>query len=213
MPRRSNRIPEPEPLDLERALAGRQRAETRRDGVWNVQPQSAASAVKVYLCPGCGEPAAPELAVTWGESPACVSYPDVGKVGVTLEATGVGEASVKVTAYADEDTTRSVGSGTITVTEAGPAELVFGNIAMIPHAGERRGMQHLRQQRRNSADHHRGHVSVDSPGNRVRRKQGVIGSRYGRFAIGAVVETVADLLDHRGAHGRVLRNGLTSTPA
>jgi hypothetical protein len=31
-----------------------------------------------------------------------------------------------VTAYADEDTTRSVGSGTITVTEAGPAELVFG---------------------------------------------------------------------------------------
>lgn len=75
---------------------------------------------------GCGEPAAPELAVTWDESPACVSYPDVGKVGVTLEATGVGEASVRVTAYADEDTTRSVGSGTITATEAGPAELVFG---------------------------------------------------------------------------------------
>lgn len=75
---------------------------------------------------GCGEPAPPELTVTWGESPACVSYPDVGKVGVTLEATGVGEASVKVTAYADEDTTRSVGSGTLTVTEAGPAELVFG---------------------------------------------------------------------------------------
>ena len=74
---------------------------------------------------GCGEPAPPELTVSWGESPACVSYPDVGKVGVTLEASGVGEASVKVTAYADEDTTRSVGSGTLTVTEAGPAELVF----------------------------------------------------------------------------------------
>lgn len=74
---------------------------------------------------GCGEPAPSELTVTWGESPACVSYPDVGKVGVTLEATGAGEASVRVTAYADEDTTRPVGSGTVTVTEAGPAELVF----------------------------------------------------------------------------------------
>ena len=74
---------------------------------------------------GCGEPASPELTVTWGESPACVSYPDVGKVGVSLEASGEGEASVKVTAYADEDTTRPVGSGTLTVTAAGPAELVF----------------------------------------------------------------------------------------
>jgi len=28
--------------------------ETRRDGRWNVQPLSAASATKVYTCPGCG---------------------------------------------------------------------------------------------------------------------------------------------------------------
>jgi hypothetical protein len=45
---------EPEPLDLERALAGRARVEVKRDGAWNVQPHSAASAVKVYVCPGCG---------------------------------------------------------------------------------------------------------------------------------------------------------------
>jgi hypothetical protein len=67
MPRRRNRLPEPEPLDLDRALAGRLRTEARRDGVWNVQPQSAASAVKVYLCPGCGGDIEPGTAhvVTW----------------------------------------------------------------------------------------------------------------------------------------------------
>ncbi len=41
-------------LDLSRALAGRLRTEAKRDGVWNVQPISAASATKVYTCPGCG---------------------------------------------------------------------------------------------------------------------------------------------------------------
>jgi hypothetical protein len=54
VPRRRVRLPEPEPLDLDRALAGRKRVESRRDGDWNVQPQSAASAVKEYVCPGCG---------------------------------------------------------------------------------------------------------------------------------------------------------------
>jgi hypothetical protein len=54
VPRRRVRAPEPEPLDLERALAGRLRVEVKRDGAWNVQPQSAAAAVKVYTCPGCG---------------------------------------------------------------------------------------------------------------------------------------------------------------
>lgn len=54
MPRRRIRTSEPEPLGLERALAGQRRVETRRDGAWNVQPQSAAAAVKVYVCPGCG---------------------------------------------------------------------------------------------------------------------------------------------------------------
>lgn len=39
---------------MERALAGRLRTDVKRDGAWNVQPQSASSAVKNYLCPGCG---------------------------------------------------------------------------------------------------------------------------------------------------------------
>lgn len=43
-----------EPLDLNRALAGVRRTEVKRDGTWNVQPQSASSAVKAYACPGCG---------------------------------------------------------------------------------------------------------------------------------------------------------------
>lgn len=53
MPRSNRRREDGEPLDLERILAGRRRTEVKRDGEWNVQPQSAASAVKVYTCPGC----------------------------------------------------------------------------------------------------------------------------------------------------------------
>lgn len=41
-------------LDLHRALGGSLRTEARRDGLWNVQPVSAASAIKTYVCPGCG---------------------------------------------------------------------------------------------------------------------------------------------------------------
>lgn len=67
MPRSNRRREEGEPLDLERALAGRLRTESHRDGVWNVQPQSAAAAVKVYVCPGCGQDIAVGLAhvVAW----------------------------------------------------------------------------------------------------------------------------------------------------
>ncbi len=39
---------------MERILGGMRHTETRRDGTWNVQPQSAAAAVKEYACPGCG---------------------------------------------------------------------------------------------------------------------------------------------------------------
>ncbi|MFT4029978.1 MAG: hypothetical protein QM675_08875 [Protaetiibacter sp.] len=45
---------EPAPLDVERILGGAKHLEQRRDGAWNVQPQSSAAAVKEYLCPGCG---------------------------------------------------------------------------------------------------------------------------------------------------------------
>ena len=67
MPRSNRRREEQAELDLERALAGRLRSEVKRDGAWNVQPQSASSAMKNYLCPGCGleiEPGTAHL-VTW----------------------------------------------------------------------------------------------------------------------------------------------------
>lgn len=67
MPRANRRREKQAELDLERSLAGRLRTEAKRDGVWNVQPQSASSAVKSYLCPGCGlaiEPGTAHL-VTW----------------------------------------------------------------------------------------------------------------------------------------------------
>jgi hypothetical protein len=54
VPRSNRRREEQAELDLERALAGRLRTDVKRDGAWNVQPQSASSAVKNYLCPGCG---------------------------------------------------------------------------------------------------------------------------------------------------------------
>ncbi|WP_309707935.1 hypothetical protein [Pseudolysinimonas sp.] len=67
MPRSNRRREEQAELDLERALAGRLRTEAKRDGVWNVQPQSASSSVKSYLCPGCGLDIEPGTAhvVTW----------------------------------------------------------------------------------------------------------------------------------------------------
>lgn len=64
-PRR--RDAEPQPLDVERILGGMRHTETRRDGTWNVQPQSAAAAVKEYTCPGCGLviPVGTAHVVTW----------------------------------------------------------------------------------------------------------------------------------------------------
>lgn len=56
-----------EDIDLTRALLGRLTTESRRDGVWNVQPLAAASATKFYVCPGCGLEIPPGVAhtVTW----------------------------------------------------------------------------------------------------------------------------------------------------
>ena len=52
---------------LDRLMAGWRRVEHRRSGDWNVQPVSAASAVKDYSCPGCGLVVAQGTAhlVTW----------------------------------------------------------------------------------------------------------------------------------------------------
>jgi hypothetical protein len=53
--------------DLARLLTGWRRTEVRRDGVWNVQPVSAARSAKTYLCPGCNLDITPGIAhvVTW----------------------------------------------------------------------------------------------------------------------------------------------------
>jgi hypothetical protein len=57
----------PDDIDLSRALLGRLSTESKRDGLWNVQPLAAASATKSYVCPGCGLEIAPGVAhtVTW----------------------------------------------------------------------------------------------------------------------------------------------------
>lgn len=71
---RSNRPRRPrggerEPLeaDLSRVSYGALTTERRRDGLWNVQPVSPASAVKEYSCPGCGLTITPGTAhiVAW----------------------------------------------------------------------------------------------------------------------------------------------------
>jgi hypothetical protein len=53
--------------DLSRMLAGWRRTEVKRDGLWHVQPISAAQAAKTYLCPGCRLDVSPGVAhiVTW----------------------------------------------------------------------------------------------------------------------------------------------------
>lgn len=53
-PRRRGPVEPGVELDLDRALMGMKRVETKRDGAWNVQPHGASSATKVYVCPGCG---------------------------------------------------------------------------------------------------------------------------------------------------------------
>ena len=58
---------EDDDVDLSRALVGRKHTVSKRDGLWNVQPLTAAGASKTYLCPGCGLEIAPGVAhtVTW----------------------------------------------------------------------------------------------------------------------------------------------------
>ena len=53
--------------DLAHALVARFHVESKRDGLWNVQPLSPANATKVYTCPGCGLEILPGVAhtVTW----------------------------------------------------------------------------------------------------------------------------------------------------
>ena len=66
-PRRRGAGDETPELDLERALLGRSRTESKRDGLWNVQPHGSGAATKVYICPGCGLEIVPGTAhvVAW----------------------------------------------------------------------------------------------------------------------------------------------------
>ncbi|TFC83873.1 hypothetical protein E3T23_01010 [Cryobacterium cheniae] len=52
---------------LERMRAGWRRTETRRDGLWTVQPVPGPQALKSYVCPGCHREVAPGTAhvVAW----------------------------------------------------------------------------------------------------------------------------------------------------
>lgn len=54
-------------LDLSRVLYGRLRIEQKRNERWNVQSLAATSAVKSYVCPGCGLDIPPSTAhvVAW----------------------------------------------------------------------------------------------------------------------------------------------------
>ena len=62
-PRRGSKDEE-SALDLSRVLMGRLHIEDKRDGRWNVQPLSASSAAKSYLCPGCNLTIEPGIAHT-----------------------------------------------------------------------------------------------------------------------------------------------------
>jgi len=64
---RGRRPDDDDDFDISRALSGRRRTETKRDGLWNVQPVAAVSATKYYTCPACGLQIGPGMAhtVTW----------------------------------------------------------------------------------------------------------------------------------------------------
>jgi hypothetical protein len=67
-PRRTGGRPvDDEDTGLDRLLSGWKRTEVRRGREWAVQPVSAASAVKEYVCPGCGGTVLPGTAhvVVW----------------------------------------------------------------------------------------------------------------------------------------------------
>jgi len=55
---------------LDRLRAGWRRTETRRDGLWTVQPVAATRAGKSYVCPGCNlaiEPGRAHLVASRGD--------------------------------------------------------------------------------------------------------------------------------------------------
>lgn len=61
---RGRRSDDSDDRDLSRALIGSKTTQPKRDGLWNVQPLSAAGALKAYVCPGCGLEIEPGVAHT-----------------------------------------------------------------------------------------------------------------------------------------------------
>lgn len=61
---RGRRADDDDDFDPNRVLYGSRRTESKRDGLWNVQPIAAASATKHYTCPACGLPIGPGTAHT-----------------------------------------------------------------------------------------------------------------------------------------------------
>jgi hypothetical protein len=55
---------EDDDFDPSRVFAGRLTTVRKRDGLWNVQPLTAANATKVYICPSCGLDIEPGVAHT-----------------------------------------------------------------------------------------------------------------------------------------------------
>jgi hypothetical protein len=55
---------EDDDFDLSRVFVGRRTTVRKRDGLWNVQPLTAANATKVYICPSCGLDIEPGVAHT-----------------------------------------------------------------------------------------------------------------------------------------------------
>lgn len=105
---------------------------------------AAAGATALY-CSGDDEPS-PGLTVTWGGSegnPSCVYDPDAETVDAKLtidgEAPWPEEVTVTVTAYADENTSKPVGSSSRTVEVEGIVHMSFTvtiPVERAPHVGE-----------------------------------------------------------------------------
>jgi hypothetical protein len=55
---------EDDDFDPSRVFVGRLTTVRKRDGLWNVQPLTAANATKVYICPSCGLDIEPGVAHT-----------------------------------------------------------------------------------------------------------------------------------------------------
>ncbi len=80
---------------------------------------------------------------------------------------------------------------------AQPAEHVPSESGMIPHARQHGGVQHLHQQRRDAAHHHRRDVAMHAPDDQIRPEQAVVAARHGALALRPIVEHGAHLVDDR----------------